>query len=140
MTALFLIIAAAPCASLPDICVGSEALKVPVVYGRVVYSRKGGAEEPIPDAIVQVSRVVGDELQFVGIDRTDRDGYFHIKDIPYGSYEISAKAEVFRSWSAKLKVTKASKARKIEKQIIIGLEPLLPGACGNARVEMIKSK
>jgi hypothetical protein len=137
---IFWVVPAVPCASSPEICVGGEELSVPIVYGRVVYSRKGNTEEAIPGATVQVSRVVGDELQYVGIATTDNAGYFHIKGIRPGKYNISASVSGFRTWSARLKVVKAPQTQKIEKQIVIGLQPFVPGACGNARVEMVKSK
>ena len=140
MSGLLLIIVAASTIAAPDICVRSDELKVPIVYGRVVYSWKGSKEEPIPNATIQVSREVGDELKLVGTATADNNGYFHINNIALGRYKISVSANNFKSWSARLKVVKASKYQKIEKQIVFVLEPFVSGACGDARVEKIQSK
>jgi len=135
-----LLIAVMPCRSAPDVCIQTKDLKVPAVRGRVVVSWKGSEEESVPHASIELLREVNDEWQTIAKVTADGTGNFDIPNIRPGTYDVYARVDLFRETWARIKVVKASKSQMLEKQLVLVVEPLLQGACGDARVEKRKYK
>src|SRR4051812_35609511 len=94
------------CVSAPDSCVQAKDLKVPAVHGRVVASRKGSAEESIPNAEIELRQEVNDEWRTIAKVKADSDGAFDIPNIRPGRYDIYARTSGLKTW-ARIVVVKA---------------------------------
>src|SRR5687768_3093558 len=74
-----------------DTCV-RKTLKVSQVSGRVVTPPYGRAEEPIPGAVVKVSKCRGAECPVIAEAVTDGSGRFTFTGIGPGEYQVEAVA------------------------------------------------
>jgi hypothetical protein len=117
-----------------DICV-SDTLKVSHLQGHVVAIWSGG-EEPISSALVELREFRDDEWQTKFKVTSDEKGFFRVENVPSGRYELSVKADNFRSFGTRLRM-KASKANP-KQEIIVTLGVGLHN-CGSARIQKLSS-
>jgi hypothetical protein len=124
----------------PEVYVQTKQLNVPAVRGRVVFSWKGSTEEPVPNVAIELRTQINDEWQTVARSNANESGDFNIRDVRPGNYDIVARKDGFRQAWARIRVVEASESAMRKKSLVLILEPLVPGACGDARVEKPKSR
>jgi hypothetical protein len=124
----------------PDVCVQTKHLNVPAVRGRVAFSWKGSTEEPVPNVAIELRTQTNDEWQTVATSNANESGDFDIRGVRPGNYDIVARKDGYRQTWARIRVVKASESAMSKKSLVLILEPLVPGACGDARVEKLKSR
>ena len=112
-----------------------KAPKVSGIYGRVIsYGIK--AETPIPHARVERLEYRNDEWGAKAEVSTGDDGRFSFENIGRGTYHLRVSSFAFRSIETEIKLDNSSPAKKVAREIIIGLEPM---GCGNVTVRKIQA-
>jgi hypothetical protein len=127
---LFLIIG--PRTSAADVCVYTRQ-KVSAIYGRVISVGKS-PDDPIPQAQIKLLEYRNDEWVGKAEVITSDDGRFSFRSISPGRYHLRASAPFLRTIEFEVKVGKSSSSKKIDREIIIGLEPF---GCGDLFIRKI---
>ena len=117
-----------------DTCIDHN-LKVSHIAGRVV-ATSSGREEPIPNATIELRQLRNDEWQTKFTVASDDKGFFQIRDVPSGKYDMHVTAQNFHSFATtvRLKASKSSATREIVVTLGIGFHD-----CGSASVRKLNA-
>ena len=121
-----------------DTCV-AEKLRAPAARGRVVYLRKNGVEDPIPNASLELRQMEHGEWVTVSKTSSDERGHFDLQTVKPGKYELLVNAPQMDAYSVRLQVLGASGTIAKRKEVVVALAFLFMG-CGDASVRKVKQK
>ncbi|CAN5387518.1 hypothetical protein BH20ACI1_BH20ACI1_29790 [soil metagenome] len=109
-----------------------SSIKVRELKGRVM----DDYNHSIPNAKIQIHKLKESNNEAITEANADENGFFEIKNLPSGKYNLKAKAEYFAASYASLKLNNSSKKTSTE-QIIITLVPETD-CSGNVEVQKIE--